>query len=132
MVFIDTSALFGLLDADDEMHDRAAEIWGRLQNSAEPLVTTNYVVAESFALIQRRLGLSAVRDLHEDLVSTIDIVWVDATTHAAGAHALLVANRRALSLVDSVSFAVMRQRGLRVAFAFDQHFSEQGFEVLSG
>jgi predicted nucleic acid-binding protein len=36
-----------------------------------------------------------------------------------------------LSLVDCASFESMRQAGLRQAFAFDVHFEERGFEVLS-
>ncbi len=45
--------------------------------------------------------------------------------------ALLAANRRQLSLVDCVSFVVCRQRQLEQVFAFDTHFSEQGFFCLT-
>jgi predicted nucleic acid-binding protein len=41
------------------------------------------------------------------------------------------ANRRSLSLVDCVSFVVMRQLAIRDAFAFDRHFEEQGFTLVS-
>ncbi len=34
------------------------------------------------------------------------------------------------SIVDAVSFEVMRRMGLRHAFAFDRHFEVAGFEVL--
>ena len=46
--------------------------------------------------------------------------------------ALLAAQRRKLSLVDCVSFAVMRLRGSQVAFAFDQHFAEERFAFPAG
>lgn len=42
----------------------------------------------------------------------------------------LTANRRQLSLVDCVSFTVMRERGIKTAFVFDDHFEEQGFECI--
>ena len=43
---------------------------------------------------------------------------------------MVFAGRRALSLVDCVSFAVMARAGLRQAFAFDDHFAERGFSCL--
>jgi uncharacterized protein len=39
---------------------------------------------------------------------------------------------RSLSLVDCVSFVVMRQMGLDTAFVFDRHFRNQGFHCLTG
>jgi predicted nucleic acid-binding protein len=50
--------------------------------------------------------------------------------HRAGVTALLTAGRRELSLVDCVSFVVMRQLNLKNAFAFDRDFLAQGFETL--
>ena len=44
----------------------------------------------------------------------------------------LAARRRDLSLVDVVSFLVMRREGLTRAFTLDPHFSEQGFECIPG
>jgi predicted nucleic acid-binding protein len=35
-----------------------------------------------------------------------------------------------LSLTDCVSFEVIRQHGIRRAFAFDTHFTEHGFEMI--
>jgi len=61
----------------------------------------------------------------------LHIEWVDETLHQAGVVALLTANRRQLSLVDCISFETMRRLGLDTAFAFDQHFVEQGFRCLS-
>ena len=43
---------------------------------------------------------------------------------------MLTAARRRLSLVDCVSFDVMRRLGLNRVFCFDQHFEEQGFDIV--
>ena len=48
----------------------------------------------------------------------------------AGLAALLTANRRHLSLVDCVSFEVMRRRNLTHALALDGDFSTQGFITI--
>lgn len=43
---------------------------------------------------------------------------------------MLAANRRNLSLVDCVSFEVMRDLGVKDVFAFDPHFREHGFTCI--
>ena len=42
----------------------------------------------------------------------------------------MAASRRKLSLVDCVSFEVMRRGKLHQVFGFDPHFEEQGFVAL--
>ena len=130
-VFVDTSAFFAVLDGDDANHLSAARIWRRLLDEREDLVTSNYVLVECLALVQRRLGLEAARVFQVDVVGVLQVRWVDEHIHAAGIAAMLTAGRRQLSLVDCVSFEVMRRRGLAKAFAFDQDFADQGFELLA-
>ena len=128
--FIDTSALLAVLDADDAQHARASRAWRELVSGDEPIVTSSYVLVETFALVQTRLGLDAVLALHGDVVPILEIVWVDEALHAAAMTALLTARKRDLSLVDCLSFEVMRRAGIERAFAFDRHFSQQGFETV--
>lgn len=128
--FVDTSALLAVLDADDAQHARASRTWRELVSGDEPLATSSYVLVETFALVQARLGLDAVAALHGDVVPILEIVWVDEALHAAAMTALLTARKRELSLVDCLSFEVMRRAGIERAFAFDRHFSQQGFETV--
>ena len=127
MTFVDTSAIYAILDRSDANHQAAKTCWFALLDSGESLFTTNYVVVESRALAQNRLGLEAVRCINEELLPVMEIVWLDEPTHSTAMAVLLAAQRRKLSLVDCVSFAVSRLRGAQVAFAFDQHFVEEGF-----
>lgn len=60
----------------------------------------------------------------------VEVWWVDETLHGAATAALLASGARALSLVDWVSFELMRRLGLSEAFAFDDDFEEQGFALL--
>jgi predicted nucleic acid-binding protein len=43
---------------------------------------------------------------------------------------MLAADKKRLSLVDCISFNIMRRLGIKSAFAFDRHFKEQGFECI--
>ena len=58
-------------------------------------------------------------------------VWVGADMHEAGLDLLLERRVRDLSLVDAVSFLVMRQRRLDEVFACDRHFRDEGFILLN-
>jgi predicted nucleic acid-binding protein len=125
--FVDTSALLALLDAADEHHGAAVKTWTRLATQSAKLATTNYVIVETTAIVQHRLGMEAVRALVRDILPLIEVSYVDADTHNAATTALLAAGRRHLSLVDCTSFETMRRGRVETAFAFDRHFGEQGF-----
>jgi predicted nucleic acid-binding protein len=129
-VFVDTSAFYALLDADDENNEPSARTWRAMMASDEHVVTTNYVLVETFALLQRRFGLKAVREFQEDVVPVLNVEFVTRETHRLGIVALLAASRRGLSLVDCVSFEVMRESGMKSAFTFDGHFREYGFTAI--
>ena len=129
-VFMDTSAFLAVLDADDANHERASQIWRELITQEETLACSNYVLVETFALVQNRLGMTAVRVLQNDILPMISVEWVDESLHRSGVSALITAGRRRLSLVDCTSFETMRRVGTQRAFTFDQHFAEQGFACL--
>lgn len=127
-LFVDTSAFYALMDRDDLNHASARRFWTQLSPD-EPLLTHNYVLVETSALLQRRLGIEALQAFVDELVLPISAVFVDRTVHDAAVSGVLGAQLRQLSLVDAVSFEVMRRSGIRAAFAFDDHFARFGFEL---
>ncbi|MGH2460717.1 MAG: type II toxin-antitoxin system VapC family toxin [Chloroflexota bacterium] len=129
-VFVDTSGVVATLNPRDENHPAARARWIELLERDEILHTTNYAIVESLAVLSRRLGFSAVRAFQADVVPVLTIFWVDPDVHGRAVSALLTAGERHLSLVDCVSFEVMRRLDLDTAFAFDAHFAEQGFRSL--
>lgn len=131
-VFADTSALYAVLDADDEFHGPAGGAWESLLSENVALVTSSYVLVETFALVQSRLGMEATRALADQLLPVVRTVEITKEDHAGAVQALLAANRRELSLVDCSSFLLMRRLGLRKAFTFDGDFGTQGFETIPG
>ena len=130
-IFIDTSAFYALLDRDDANQEAAKGVWAKILNAENTLVTSNYVLVETFALLQNRLGVVAVRAFQEDIVPILNIEFVDPEVHRSGIAALLAASKRNLSLVDCISFEIMRALGIRTAFAFDPHFKKAGFQAIA-
>lgn len=129
VTFVDTSGVYAFLAADDDDHQASVDRFRRLVADVEPLTTHSYVVVESTALVQRRLGFAAVTVLQDVIWPQVEIVWVDQALHGRAAEANRAASRRNVSLVDWTSFLVMRDRDIRDAWAFDQDFVEQGFRI---
>lgn len=73
MIFVDTSALYAVLDRNDEVHEAALSTRTDLLSRASrpALLTSNYVLVEAFALIQARLGLEAVHTFHDDMLPVL-------------------------------------------------------------
>ncbi|MEX0873344.1 MAG: PIN domain-containing protein [Actinomycetota bacterium] len=128
-IFVDSSALIAHLDRDDRNHNRAIETF-RSAAARDVLVTHNYVVVESAALLRVRFRAEDVRTLLEDLIPAMRVTWVDQATHQAAISAHLGSLTRKVSLVDWVSFEVMRRSRITTAFTFDRDFRAQGFEVV--
>ncbi len=130
MIFIDSSAFLAIVNVDDANHPLAKQQWKDLLHTDEILYTNNYVIVESIAVIQKRLGLNTVQKLQDNILEFVTIDWVGEEYHSQALENVLTSNRRRLSLVDCSAFETMRRLGIDTAFTFDSHFREEGFNVI--
>ncbi|RME49496.1 MAG: PIN domain-containing protein [Caldilineae bacterium] len=129
-IFVDTSGIIALMNADDRFHPAAVALWHQWIDEQPQLITSNYVIVETVALLQRRIGMESVRAFYQNILPVIRVEWIAEETHQAAVTALLTAGRRAISLVDCTSFELMQALRLRTVFTFDHHFAGQGFLCL--
>jgi predicted nucleic acid-binding protein len=128
-VFVDTSGFYAFLDPGDPFHPEARDAFLRAEKEGWQLVTTNYVVHETWAVIQARLGWEAVDAWRDRMLALCSIVWVDQGLHAAGEARCRQARERHLSLTDCVSIELMRRERFDQAIAQDEHFDREGFSL---
>lgn len=128
-IFVDTSAFYAALHAEDRQHDQARQLLAQLRESEFKLVTTNYVLLECTSLIQRRKDFSSAYGFLSEGTELLEIIWVDEPLHREAVSIWSKAQSQGPSLVDCASFAAMRHAGISRALAFDPHFSAHGFEV---
>jgi predicted nucleic acid-binding protein len=76
------------------------------------------------------MGVPAVAAIRNDLMPAMRVEWPSEELFDTALASLVASGRRAISLVDEVSFETMRRRGLQRAFAFDVHFAQRGFELV--
>lgn len=127
-VFVDTSAVFALVDRADQNHAAARATLDTLKERRVEPVLTNFIVAESHALLLARLDPALARRW------LTSIAWpVERVTEEDESRARTIVVRytdKTFTYTDATSFAVMERLGLKAAFAFDPHFRQYGFQVV--
>lgn len=129
-VFVDTSGVLALLVPSDECHVRAARAFARLREREAGLLTSSYVLLETYSLLGRRLGRATVQRFREGFAPLLDVVWVDAELHEAGLDLLAASRLRALSLTDAVSIVLIGRERCAEVFATDPHLGIPGTKLL--
>ena len=128
--FVDTSALYAFLVRTDADHPAVTTAFRAIAESGRRMLTTNYVLVETAALLQHRIGVDPVRDLDGRITPLLEVVWVSGELHRRAVTRLFRMNRRQISLVDAVSFTVMEAEGVTEALGLDADFTAEGFRVI--
>lgn len=126
-IFFDTSAFYALTSSSDDFHNEAKKIYRRIID--EELYTSSYVLVETIALIQKRLGFDVLKSFLKVIEEFFTIIWVDENLHNEGLRVLMRKRKKELSLVDCVSFSILRSQKMKV-FAFDEDFKKEGFQLV--
>ncbi len=129
-IFVDTSALLALLDADDPRQELVRTAFA--DHAEDELVTHGYVVAESLAVARRRLGVDGVIALLDDVLPAFEVLPIELALHAKAQDHYRASLPTGTSFVDHVSLAFMEQTGINTAFVLDSDFEGHGLAVLPG
>jgi len=129
VVLVDTSAFYALENAGDRKeHAIAIQVAGRLEEDAAVLVTTDYILDESYTLLRSVLGHQmAVAFGKEVQAGGLEIVQVDESIQKEAWDTFVRYRDKDFSFTDCTSFAVMRRARIQSAFTFDRHFRQYGF-----
>lgn len=131
VVFVDTGAWFAIIDRSDHCHRQAIGHLRAIADSGDSLATSNLVVQETAMLLSRKLS-------RKTAVSFLDQVCNDERVRIFHADERIEQEAYRLfrkyldhdfSVVDCVSFVLMKANGIRRAFAFDRHFRTMHYIV---
>jgi len=131
IIFADTSGLFALLVQNDHMHILAKQNFAYFAQHRAQLLTSSFVLVETAALLQRRVGLEAIHDFQSKIIPLLEIIWVNGDWYTRAIQRLFALNNQNVSFVDCLSFEIMESREITHAFSFDKHFPENGFSITT-
>jgi predicted nucleic acid-binding protein len=131
-VFVDTGGFYAALNRRDAHHRDAARLLRRAQREQWFLFTTNFVLAESHALILARMGRERAWNFLQAIVTGQTNVIRAEEADERRARAIIERYQdKAFSYCDAVSFAVMERLNIQDVITFDDHFRQYGqFTIL--
>ncbi len=128
-VFADSFFYLGLLNPNDEYHERVYE-WSTSYRG--PAVTTEAALLELGDAFcepgQRDVLLRLIRELRSDAL--VDIVALTPSLIERAWDLFAERADKRWGITDCVSFVVMKDKGLTDALTGDQHFVQAGFHAI--
>lgn len=133
LLFVDTSAFYAIEDPSDQDHKSAIDYREKIKHDESiHLITSSYVIDESLTLMKDRLGYDSAikfgRKVRDS--KTIRIIHITQELEEKGWELFVKYKDKNFSFTDCVSFVLMERYNTTVAFTFDKHFEQYGFQKL--
>lgn len=130
-LFVDTSAWVAYADPSDRWHAAASEAVTASIGARVTFVTTDYVLDETITLLLYHAGRRQAIAFGDNVLKSrqVRLVRVDKGIWEEAWQLFKRYEDKEWAFTDCTSFVVMRQMGLRRAFAFDRHFEQAGLQL---
>ncbi len=139
MIFVDTGAFCAFANQKDEYHQIAVRQFSLILKQRLPLITSNFVVDETYTWLRYRLGydqaiqfLQTIRQAEQHRESSLEIITITREIEDKAMTLLKKYDDQDLSFTDATSLAVIQKRKLKQAFSFDSHFYLLPIELIPG
>jgi len=133
-IFLDTSALIAYYNVDDRYHAEASETMKRIERGEIPLTrfyTTDYILDETLTFIECVLGMHELAVEVGEALQTSPFTTIIRIDEEIFSEAWSIFREsRGYSFTDCTSFTVMKKYGIPIAFTFDRHFQDEGFQTI--
>jgi predicted nucleic acid-binding protein len=131
-VFVDTGGFYAALNRRDAYHREATRLFRRAQREHWFLFTTNFVLAESHALILARMGRNRAWNFLQAIITgSTNVIRAEEADERLARAIIEQYQDKEFSYCDAVSFTIMERLDIREAIAFDDHFRQYGqFTIL--
>ena len=129
-IFVDAGFVIALVSERDRYHQQALELANMLETAY--LITTDAVLLEIGNHLSRNYKQEAIQIVETFIeAENVEIVELTPELFDKAFETYKKHNDKEWGLVDCLSFAVMWDRGILEVLAFDRHFRQAKFKVLT-
>jgi uncharacterized protein len=137
-LFVDTWGWLALRDKADPRHRQAVAAFNGAVSTKHPIVTSDYVLDETFTLLFRRLAIHKAKESLESLMAITDAGAVSLVPISRDRFREAVRlrvkykDKPEISFTDFTSMVVMRESRAKRILTEDRHFAQvgMGFELV--
>jgi len=133
VIFVDTGAFYASKVVNDINHPSAISIEKMIsEGKYGKMVTTNYVLDELYTLLYGRVSHEQTIKIGETIRKSpnIRIIWILEALEEKAWDFFKKNQDKTYSFTDCTSFIVMQSLGIDIAFSYDFHFEQAGFQIL--
>jgi predicted nucleic acid-binding protein len=128
---VDTGGWIALAVKRDRYHDKAATYYRKISNANVRLVTSNYVLSETYTRIRYDDGHAKALQFNASIQEAIkagrlNLEWVTSAIHKSAWDIFEKYDDQEFSFVDCTSFVIANRVGVKEVFGFDDHFKTMG------
>jgi len=133
MIFIDTGAWIALEDVNDNNHLEAVMFRDKLEGGAKRLITTSYVLDETYTFLFLHIGYEKTLLFHNRIQrmrqgGILVVIHISEEIEEESWYVFEKYNKdKRWSFTDCTSKVVMDSLRIKEAFTFDHHFDQMGF-----
>ena len=128
MIFVDTAAFLAIENRKDSHHSEAIRFRNLSLSRGERLVTSDYVLDESYTIIRLRAGHATAVQFGEMVRSSalLRIECVLPEVIEGAWHIFRTYSDHDFSFTDCTSLRMMERLRISTVFTFDRHFRQYG------
>ena len=131
-LLVDTAGWLACADGADPAHSRCCAARDQALEAGQTLVTTDFVVDETLAILRLRLGLKAAETWWQQVEQSRRLRWerIDSDRFEKARQMFFRYRDKDFSFTDCTNFVVMRDIRVTHVLTTDRHFRQMGFQVL--
>ena len=130
-IFVDTGAWFAIADKNDQFHRKASDHLKRIVENRNNLITSNLVIHETAMLLFRKLSKESASRFLQTVYNDddVEVIHCNEAMEKEAYGIFQHYEEQDFSIVDCVSFTMMKKLEIKCVFAFDKHFKTMRFIV---
>ena len=133
-LFVDTWGWLVLADRKDALHDRAVGCYEEYSRGSRRILTSNFVLDETFTLLFRRRPFNEAQRFASGLLESV-FIGIEIVTEPRFQRAFDLrkkfADKPTISFTDLTTMAIMTELHLTHVLTSDAHFTQVGLGFLT-